>query len=152
MNSTYFPKGYMPVIIGKQVHILMGGPYVNKPAHYYGVKMAAEIDKPCHIDIPTRDFNIPDEKVFLRGIVEGYVRMLKGQHLYVGCMGGIGRTGLYMAGMAKVMYMAGYINQPVVEYVREYYLSHAVETTQQIQFINNLEVEGIANWLETVAP
>ncbi len=139
----------MPVIIGNVVHILMGGPYKNKPLYFKGVKMAVEIFEPCAIDIPTRDFNVPDEKVLLRGVVEGFVRMLRGQHLYVGCMGGIGRTGLYMAAMAKVMFVAGFIDEPPIEYVRKYYIPHAVETTQQIQYINNLEVDVIAKWLMT---
>ncbi len=141
----------MPVVIGREVHILMGGPYRNKPVHFKGVKMAAEINADCSIDIPTHDFNVPNQKILLRGVVEGFVRMLRGQHLYVGCMGGIGRTGLYMAAMAKVLDEAEYIHDNPVDYVRRQYLSHAVETKQQQEFIAQLPTAGIAQWLQSVA-
>ncbi len=147
----HLPKGYLPVVLGSEIHILMGGPYRSKPVHFKGVKMAEEIHEPCSIDIPTRDFATPDEKVFLRGVVEGFVRMFRGQHLYVGCMGGIGRTGLYMAAMAKCMYDAGWIDDDPVAYVRRHYLPHAVETEQQQEFIAGLPTLTIAQWLQSVA-
>lgn len=145
------PNGYMPVWIGDQVHIIVGGPYRFCPPSFKGVKMAVEIKDPCHIDIPTRDFNVPDEMMFRRGLVEGFVRMLRGQHLYVGCMGGIGRTGLYLAGIAKYTQRCGWIDQDPVEYVREHYIPHAVETDEQQQYIADLEWEAECDWLRKQA-
>lgn len=129
---------------------IAGGPYKAKPAGYLGVKMAEEIDLPCEIDIPTRDFQVPSEALFKRGLVQGIMAIAAGNKLYAGCWGGIGRTGLYLAGMAKVM--AEYkkkMHRPSFDpvlYVRGQFLSHAVETKQQEQYIADLDVSAIVEW------
>ena len=146
-----YPKGFLPIPIGNEVHILMGGPYRNKPTHFYGVKMAAEINEPCHIDIPTRDFDVPDMKLMVRGVTEGFVRMMRGQHLYVGCMGGIGRTGLYMACMAHALYEAEFINEQPIRFVRNHYFSGAVETAQQEQYVADFPGAVLGQWLQSIA-
>jgi hypothetical protein len=117
---------------------------------YATVKMAAEIEMPCTIDIPTKDFGVPDVVTFKRGLVKGISAIQLGLPLYVGCWGGIGRTGLYLAGMAKVM--AGYREKmhrtrldPLL-YVRNQYMEDAVETRKQEQFILDLDVTDIVDW------
>jgi hypothetical protein len=78
---------------------IYGGPYVRKPDDIDGVKMAVEINKPCVIDIPTADFSVPELQVFEDGLLGGLKLLHDKSELYAGCMGGIGRTGLFMAGM-----------------------------------------------------
>ena len=53
----------------------------------------------------------------------------------VGCMGGIGRTGLMLALLAK-----SFGEEDPVRYVRATYYSHAVETAAQKQFIAEFKV------------
>lgn len=143
-------KGTMQFQLGKLKAEIAGGPYREKPEMYFGVKMAEEIKLPCLVDIPTRDFSVPDVNVFKNGLIRGIQAMNLGLPLYVGCMGGIGRTGLYMAGLAKVMseyrkrmHRPGH--DPVL-YVREQYMGHAVETRQQEMYIETLDVSDIVNW------
>jgi hypothetical protein len=129
---------------------IAGGPYKLKPEGYFGIKMAAEVRAGCGIDIPIRDYCVPEEGTFKRGLVLGIMAVSLGQKLYVGCFGGIGRTGLYMAGLAKVM--AEYrkkMHRPTFDpilYVRRQYLAKAVETPQQEAFINTLDVQPIVDW------
>ena len=119
----------------RQFFTVAGGPYMAKPAGYIGVKMAKEINAPCEVSIPTADFNVPDPKLMARGLDEAVNRILLGQPLYVGCMGGIGRTGLFLAILAK----AFGVKDPV-RYVRANYIPHAVETTQQMRYVFDFQV------------
>lgn len=119
----------------RQFFVVAGGPYMAKPEGYVGVKMAKEINLPCAVSIPTADFSVPDPKLMAKGLDEAVNRILLGQPLYVGCMGGIGRTGLFLAILAK----AFDVKNPV-RFVRENYLSHAVETPQQMKYVTDFTV------------
>jgi len=112
-----------------------GGPYYDRPANMVGVKMAREISLPCDVDIPTRDFSTPEPMVLLTGLRQAIPQMLLGEPLYVGCMGGKGRTGLFLAVLAKAMG----VKSPV-EFVRKHYYSHAVETTDQYRFVEHFAI------------
>lgn len=136
--------------LGRLQTDIAGGPYRDKPLMYEGVKMAAEIPAECLISIPTRDFDVPDEQVFKQGLQRAVMAIDLGLPLYVGCMGGIGRTGLFLAGMAKIMTeYRKKMHRPQFDpilYVRQQYIPHAVETKQQVEFIEELDVSGIVNW------
>lgn len=140
----------LPLRIGMLKANVAGGPYRQKPADMIGVKMAVEINLPCTISVPTRDFDVPNVQTFKNGLVKAIMLMSNDLPLYVGCMGGIGRTGLFMAGLAKVAseyrgrkHRAKF--DPVL-YVREHYMGHAVETKQQMEFIEDLNVSDIVDW------
>ncbi len=143
----------MPFQLGTLKSQIAGGPYSLKPHGYVGVKMAAESHLPCEINVPTVDFEVPEVAMFKRGLMKGIMAIASGSQIYVGCMGGIGRTGLYMAGMAKVM--SEYrkkLHRPQFDpvlYVRGEYLPHAVETSEQKQFIADLNVDSIVDWWHT---
>lgn len=145
-------NGSMGVKIGSLLDVsVYGGPYRSKPTDMLGVKMAVEINAPCDIDIPTKDFNVPDVQTFKLGLAKGLGLLVYGDTpLYVGCMGGIGRTGLYLAGLAKVMSEYRRMRRKKtfdpVSYVREHYLSHAVETKEQQQYIKDLDVTDLVQW------
>ncbi|MGZ7140838.1 phosphatase domain-containing putative toxin, partial [Streptococcus pyogenes] len=62
---------------------------------------AAEINAACSVDIPTRDFSIPNTTLMTDGLRQALALVLSGQPVYAGCMGGIGRTGLFLAILAK---------------------------------------------------
>ena len=112
-------------------YTVYGGPYRSKPEGVCGVRVAAEIHAPAEVVVPIRDFSIPPKGSMDRGVIEAVRMILSGQPVYVGCMGGKGRTGLFLAVLAK----AWGVNKPV-EYVRANYYPHAVETKEQYQFVD----------------
>lgn len=151
----------MPLLIGNVLGYVYGGPYKERPDDIaIGVKMAKEVKKKCEIDVPTVDFSVPDVNAFKLGLLEGLLHFLKHQELFVGCMGGIGRTGLYMAGLAKVAERMDASSMGAVTpkdglplciaYVRQHYKKHAVETGEQIKYITDLDVSGIVSALRAI--
>lgn len=121
---------------GKKHYIVFGGPFTEAPRDtMVSVKMAAEIKLPCDISIPTPDFQVPPKDVLDKGLLEAVKAITKGKPLYAGCMAGRGRTGLFLSILAK----AFGIEKPV-EFVREHYYSHAVETRGQYDFVMNYEI------------
>lgn len=121
-------------LAGRKFYTVWGGPSSESHPDSIFVKMAAEIRRPCQIDIPTPDFNVPSKTTLDLGVRKAVKAILKGQPLYVGCMAGRGRTGLFLAILAKTFG----VENPV-EYVRENYYSHAVETQGQYDFVTRYE-------------
>lgn len=117
-------------VFGKEI-TFVGGPYLAKPKAMLGVKMAAEIEADCHWDVPTKDFSVPPmrqmDMALLQSIAHAY---WTGQKVYVGCMAGRGRTGLFMASVAFVLG-----DENPVRRVRDEYYPHAVETDEQEAFV-----------------
>src|SRR5690606_4571565 len=82
---------------------IIGGPYDRRPPGMFGVFVRAEAPAPAHVYVPIHDFSIPrDAKVVESALVETFKAAIDGKQVYVGCMGGWGRTGLFLALMAKV--------------------------------------------------
>lgn len=119
----------------RQYFTITGGPFMECPKSMKGVKMAKEIKQKCAIDIPTEDFQTPDRLKLYRGLHKAIELVLAGEPLYVGCMGGKGRTGLFLAVLAK----AFGVKKPV-EFVREHYYAHAVETAEQYAFVKKFTI------------
>ena len=144
-------KGRFPLRLGTIHADILGGPYMQKPKGFYGIKMAEEISRDCVISIPTRDFDVPDRGRLFAGLYAGISLAQQGVPLWVGCMGGIGRTGLYFGALSKVM--SGYQkltkHKPIdpITYVRSTYYSHAVETEQQVQWVTDLDVSAVVDWV-----
>lgn len=113
---------------------IAGGPYREKPEGMTGVKLAEEIHAHADISIPIRDFSTPHPDVLFKGMERAVTAMMIGRPLYAGCMGGRGRTGLFMAALVKLWG----IDHPV-RHVRRHYYKHAVETEGQEMFIRNLK-------------
>lgn len=132
---SFQTPAYMPLILGGKAIKVYGGPYFNKPDDMFGVKLAKEIDLPCEINLPIEDFSVPNKAETKKALSKALHALRAGEDIYVGCMGGKGRTGLFMALLAK---MAGVKNP--IQYVRASYNSHAVETPEQEAFVKNLNV------------
>lgn len=101
----------------------------------FGVKMAKEIDMPCDVSVPTADFKTPPVQSMQEGVRKTLEAMARGERVYVGCMGGIGRTGLFMACLAKALG----VDQPVA-WVRKHYIPHAVETKEQGEYVRKFDI------------
>lgn len=133
--SAIGPLGTLTVRLFGDDITLTGGPYACRPANMVGIKMAEEIRSPCDIDIGTRDFDVPNREKLFQGILHAMTaHFLRGQPLYVGCMAGRGRTGLFLASLA---HLCG--EQDPVRFVRSNYYEHAVETARQEQFVFSLD-------------
>jgi hypothetical protein len=127
-----------------------GGPYdkfKRLTDNMVGICVRAERTQGKEMDahVPIVDFQTPTPA--MRPAFEKALRVAMGAALrekmvYVGCMGGMGRTGLFLAVLAK----AAGIPDPV-EYVRANYYSGAVETDEQYDFVENYDVTGIQRWL-----
>lgn len=127
-RSIEYKLGFVTVSV-------LGGSYYHKPAETKGVKMAVEIKLACDIDIPTRDFSVPAVYDMDNGIREAITYLAKNETMYVGCLGGIGRTGLFLSCLAKAL---GY--KDPVQYVRDNYDERAVETNRQKEFVERFDV------------
>lgn len=123
---------------------ILAGPYRSRPTMYSGgiplrIRLAKEIDEPSDISIPIADFGVPTEdgEVYnaLNAVLEA---MTHGRPIYVGCMGGIGRTGMFLSLVAKALG----IDHPV-KYVRANYLEYAVERDEQHEYIRRFDVEPL---------
>lgn len=165
MNQMTLKAG-VPVQVGPIQGVLYGGPfrkYVPGTRRLIGVKMAAEIDHPHDVSVPTEDYSIPDADDMTAGLIEALRAMKNGNDVYVGCMGGIGRTGLFMGCMAKVMAdwetsgssddgpdstLDHTLADPVA-WVRANYIPHAIETKQQQAFVREFDSAPVLRWVET---
>jgi hypothetical protein len=126
----------LPLWWGKYFTVY-GGPYLDRPKNTIGVKMAAEILEPCTIRIDTKDFGVPPVRQMKDGLDRAVSYILLGEPVYVGCMGGIGRTGLFLAILARAFGLGG---KDPVGYVRQNYYSPAVETQAQRKYVMSFPI------------
>ena len=121
---------------------IYGGPYRKSPVgarRMKLVKMAEEIEMTCDIDIPIEDYGVPEDDTMTIGVVKAIVAMANGNDLYAGCMGGIGRTGLFMGCMAKVMLDYTKSKEDPVSFVRKQYMRHTIETAEQLDYVREFD-------------
>lgn len=121
---------------------IIGGPFDNFPGRdkAFGVCVRAErVPNERDVHLPIHDFSIPESaKAVEYALMDTFDAALDGKQVYVGCMGGWGRTGLFLALMAK----AAGIPDPV-EYVRENYTPKAVETREQYTYVQRFDVSKV---------
>ena len=113
---------------------IYGGPYRHKPLEMAGVKLAPEVEGGCTVFLPIRDFNVPTHVFDVDWAIIAVLHMLarKEKDVFVGCFGGKGRTGLFLALLAKSVG----VTDPV-GYVRANYRPEAVETPAQRMYVEN---------------
>ena len=149
-------NGSIPLRLGNLINVphVFGGPYRNCPDDMFGVKMAAEIPAACDVSIPTEDFQVPEYDDVRKGVMKALMAMINGEDVYAGCMGGIGRTGLFLGVLAKIQidyrkakHRAGRGDDPVL-YVREHFIPHAIETQEQQDFVRNFDTTDIIEWID----
>ena len=144
-------------ILDTVFHII-GGPYrrlheIGAPGYY--VNMAAEIDLDADIRIPVLDFSVPQgdlDEDLMKILMAGFT----GQPIYVGCMGGIGRTGLLIGLLYKLSLVADeapslvvYSDRAVL-LTREHFKAHAIETDEQQDFIHGYDISHFDEFLDSV--
>lgn len=122
---------------------MIGGPFDNFPGRdkAFGVAVRAERIKPGQADVqlPIHDFGVPEYLPNVEAaLLAAFKAALQGRPVWVGCMGGWGRTGLFLSLVAKV---AG-VESPI-EFVRKQYTPRAVETRQQYRYVTDFDVKSV---------
>ena len=160
-------NGKIELILNGNKVTVMGGPYRERPEEVRGVKLAPEIDAVCDWSINIPDFGVPDISE-VEGLVEElmlHLLIAPRPVIYVGCMGGIGRTGMIMACLAKaityfeigrkhkslwnrIKKFFGYditsdtekaIANDVIGWLRASYIPHTIETKAQEQLVEEFD-------------
>jgi hypothetical protein len=128
---------------------IIGGPFRHAPTTMSGVCLLEEhaFETLRHHHMPIEDFSVPhDPQAVEREIKYVFECLLRNQDVWVGCMGGWGRTGLMLSLIAK----AAGVPDPV-EYVRQHYTPRAVETKQQYAYVTEFDIASIQRWLRWAA-
>lgn len=146
-------------------HNIYAGIYRHAIKGIFGVKLAAEMQSPCRLSIPIQDYSVPTLEQTM--LLFDVIKTSKEEPIYIGCMGGLGRTGLILALLTKIdSYIyeeklaivllkintrlgAWYCNKYVESYVqgvdavhkiRDVYNPNAVETSEQFAFVAEYNV------------
>ena len=150
------PNGVLPISMGwlgaLQKIKITGGPFDafedfgdDRREKVFGVCVRAErAPQNADICLPIRDFQVPTPQqlpAVREALQAALSAALDGKDVYVGCMGGWGRTGLFLALLAKV---AG--AEDPVQFVRENYSMRAVETVEQHQYVKAFDARELNVW------
>lgn len=128
-----------------------GGPFPNfEPGpNAFGVNLRAE-QKHAGADayLPIKDFSVPTQKPDEVAVtIEMAIKAaMLGKDVYMGCMGGWGRTGIALSLVAKTMG-----EKDPVAFVREHYSRRAVETSEQAAYVEKFDVTAIRSRLQKFA-
>jgi protein-tyrosine phosphatase len=82
--------------------------------------------------LPIPDFGIPIKADLEQAVQRAIAYAQAGQHIAVHCSAGIGRTGLFLAFLAKRV--LGVSGEKALQWVR-YYIPYAVETPEQQRLV-----------------
>lgn len=102
------------------------------------------------ITYPITDMNAPKNPESFKKMITWLIAQGKaGKSIHVGCMGGHGRTGVVLAAMVKEA--AGI--EDAIEFVRKNYCAKAVESSDQVDFLNKhygiKKQKGTKSWSGT---
>lgn len=119
------------------------GPYRERFPGTYGVKLAEDNQVPdaCDYHFPIRDFGVPSPAEYQTLLAKLILTADDGHVVYVGCFGGIGRTGMVLAGLARVLRRRS--GEDSINWTRRTYLGHAVETRAQENLVKEFDVAAV---------
>ena len=124
-------RGTLPLTVAGRAVTITGGPFDAIPDGAFGVclEMAAAKAWLADVALPTPDFGLPEPEALRRavGVVLAQLEAAPDRPVHVGCRAGVGRTGLFMACLARAAGVEG----DALDYVRRHYLPHAAETEAQ---------------------
>lgn len=113
--------------------VFIFGPYRERVRGTYGVKLAPEAQGQCDLLVPIPDYGVPKQDDFEVALARIIRAAETGQVVYVGCMGGIGRTGMVLAGLRRVLCRKG--GGEAIAWARANYLGHTIETRDQERLV-----------------
>jgi protein-tyrosine phosphatase len=110
-----------------------GDPYTRDQQPDYGLYLDRRWRPPWTCDhLSWPDFGVPDDPAQVLAALSSLLdRARAGQRAEIGCLGGHGRTGTALACLAI---LAGQDPATAVDWVRDNYCQHAVETAGQEAF------------------
>jgi hypothetical protein len=143
------PKCYtshppLPIQYEGETYYVRGGSCLNHPPEdttvFIGFDQGMRLTtrrypwEPGHeIHYPIPDMGVPHNASTFKAMVKWIAeQVVAGEVVYMGCIGGHGRTGLVMS--ALVHEMTGEID--ATTYVRKHYCKKAVESTSQVNWLN----------------
>jgi hypothetical protein len=111
---------------------IYAGSYRSRPRGSFGVCLEKEFrGMGCHEFVDWPDFGLPRDALHLEIVMEKVeLHLRRGNLVYVGCRGGYGRTGTFLALLVK---RNTYLDP--IAYVRREYRARAIETSGQEQYI-----------------
>lgn len=125
------------------------GPFRNGPplhGAWYTIRLAPEVKMPANHVVPIKDFSVPTQQDAQAALILALQAAANYKPVYFGCFGGIGRTGTFLALLAKVQQdyerlFKGrqHFHLTPVQKVRADYLKHAVETSDQERFVEDFD-------------
>ena len=123
-----------------KLHFIFG-PYRERVPGTFGVRLTEDrqLNMPCDLHFPIEDFGIPSARELEDFLIEIITVAQDGQVPYVGCYGGIGRTGMIVAALARTLV----ITDDPVGWARTNYLGHAVETREQRHLVATFDANRV---------
>lgn len=122
----------------------VGGPYEAYPGAEaaFGVCVRSEdvlgLQMNAHLPIP--DYGVPkSEEIVLHVLHTTLTKAFEGRDIYVGCKAGWGRTGLFLALVAKAV---GEANP--LAFVRQNYSPRAIETDEQADYLATFDTRTLS--------
>lgn len=158
------PNGALTLPLGAVTAEIIGGPYAYAAARPevadFRVKLAPEVKGSSELVLPIKDFSTPDPAQAHDAVIWTLRQLMAGNRVYVGCMGGFGRTGLFLALLTKVAMEYerkfgandDWAYEDPVEYVRRHYVRQAVETKGQEDFVDQFHASTAARLIRHLQP
>lgn len=120
---------------------VIGGPFEACPAGVFSVCLEERASNAWLADIllPTPDFGTPEPEALRQAVRNTLAAMAEAPErpVFIGCLAGLGRTGLFMACLAK----ASGIEEDPVLFIRRVYHPHAVETPAQQALVRGFSLD-----------
>ena len=136
------PVGLVCLTLLGQHRRILGGPFDAYTPPAIGVCLEARSARASDADIliAVADFQPPSQPQLVDALMRliELMRMRPTADVYVGCRAGIGRTGTFIASVAR---MAGITD--AVTWTRAHYHPHAVETLAQEACVAALDVDFV---------
>ena len=134
------PNGYCLLPIGDHLHTVIGGTF-DAFKGCFGVCLEKHSSRAKEADIllDVPDFGVPSAREFSDTITRIVRQMIDEPDvpIYVGCRGGIGRTGMVIAALVR----ATIPDVDPVGWTRRNYLQSAVETGPQRALVESFDVQ-----------
>lgn len=91
------------------------------------------------VHLPIADFSVPSREGIEKAAMQIVEHARSGQNIVIHCHAGLGRTGLFVAYLAKLI--LGLPNEEAIQWTRKH-IPHALETDEQIEWILEIEERG----------